>query len=174
MNNRLHACPTIGIIIANAVYNVKWVDSIIFFSSFYLKKILVMSMTSLFINFNWPTVNNMSPVYNFKIKNWIMYYLLTKYAWLRFTCFFNFMCKLGDKNSKSPKGTHEVMITSFLRWNDVTTLFWRSIDVIIKPCVRWDTCMHYICSGHGQPWWSTNLTLVTGHLYFKRPTWIHL
>ena len=98
-------------------------------------------MTSLLINFNWPTVNNMSPVYNFKIKKWIMYYLLTKYAWLRFTCFFNFMCKLGDKNSKSPKGTHEVMITSFY----VETTSQRCFGVILTSLLNHVSAGTHVC-----------------------------
>ena len=34
--------------------------------------------------------------------------------------------------------THDVMITSLLRQNDVATSFWRNNDVIITSCVRWD------------------------------------
>ena len=35
--------------------------------------------------------------------------------------------------------THDVIITSLLRQNDVARSFWRNGDVIITSCVRWDT-----------------------------------
>ena len=33
--------------------------------------------------------------------------------------------------------THDVMVTSLLRQDDVATSFWRNNDVIIASCVRW-------------------------------------
>ena len=33
--------------------------------------------------------------------------------------------------------THDVIITSLLRQNDVATSFWRNNDVVITSCVRW-------------------------------------
>ena len=33
--------------------------------------------------------------------------------------------------------THDVMITSLLRQNDVAMSFWRNNEIIITPCVRW-------------------------------------
>ena len=99
-------------------------------------------MSSFIINFNWPTVNNISPVYNFKIKNWIMYYLLTNNM-PDFVLPVFFCLNLVTK-SQITQGTHEVMITSLLRWNDVATLFWRNAGVIIKSCVHWDTCIPFV------------------------------
>ena len=40
------------------------------------------------------------------------------------------------RNNYVPR-THDVIITSFLRQNDVVTSFWCDNDVIITSCVRW-------------------------------------
>ena len=39
----------------------------------------------------------------------------------------------------SSQRTHDEITTSLLRQNDVATPFWRNNDVIITPCVRWDS-----------------------------------
>ena len=40
--------------------------------------------------------------------------------------------------SRWSQWAHDVMITSLLRQNDVTTSFWRNTGVIIASCVLWD------------------------------------
>ena len=40
--------------------------------------------------------------------------------------------------------THDVIITSLLRQNDVTTSFWRNNDVIIMSCIRWEWARRHL------------------------------
>ena len=54
-----------------------------------------------------------------------------------------------------PQRTHDVMIKSLLRQNDVATSFWRYDDVTITSCVRWGAKLHvlwYCCVGFGGGW----------------------
>ena len=44
----------------------------------------------------------------------------------------------GCNTTESSQRTHDAMITSLLRQNDVATSFWRNNDVIITSCVHWN------------------------------------
>ena len=51
----------------------------------------------------------------------------------------NFWQWVIRSNMALSQRTHDVMITSLLRQNDVAMSFWRNNDVVITSCVDWDS-----------------------------------
>ena len=58
--------------------------------------------------------------------------------------------------------SHDVIITLLLRQNDVAASFWRNIDVVITPCVRWVcTCLYTAVSFLWNAWWQHGVETIS-------------
>ena len=97
------------------------------------------------------------------ITMWYVYLLVWWY--MDFTRNFHQSLKHIKRTRWSSQRTHDAIITSLLRQNDVATSFWHNNDVVIASFVRWGsgnlTCEFMLPSGPADTWRKNNVTMTS-------------
>ena len=132
------------------------VVSLCIFSVWFWSNILILNLIWVNCFMRWMPVSNHGPRISDtpsathccgqRAKN----YILSKIRWQfrvgdaesSFHFEHELFCRSTTMDTPSVQRTHDVIITSLKRQNDVATSFWRWNDVIITSCVRWELNYH--------------------------------